>query len=93
MKITNTSLTDAIQITDLLSSDSSISQWQDGLRNLLIPANDYRIVPNLQGCNSPSVKALLTSGAVTVDRTVEPTGAEPTKEVGGPIVGHPNVGA
>jgi hypothetical protein len=88
MKITNIS-TNAVQITDLLGSDSSITQWQDGLRNLLIPASDYRIVPNLQGGNSAAVKKLKDDGVVTTDRTVEPDGSDPTKEVGGPIVGLP----
>lgn len=88
MKITNNS-TNPVQITDLLSDSSGVSQWQEGLRNLLIPASDYRIVPNSLGGNSPSVATLVTAGTLTVDRTVEPTGAEPTKEVGGPIVGLP----
>lgn len=90
MKITNISGTD-LQITDLLANGSA-TQWQDGVRTLLIPASEYRTIPNIQGANSVSVKTLLDDSKVSVDTTIEPDGTDltnPTWEVGGPIVGMP----
>ena len=90
MKITNDSL-NAVQITDLLLN-SSTSQWQDGVRTLVIPVGEYRTVPNIEGCNSVSVKQLVTDNVVSVDTEIEPDGTDminPDWEVGGPIVGMP----
>ena len=89
MKITNLSSTDAVEITDLLGN-SSVSQWQDGVRTLIIPASEYRTIPNIQGCNSIAVAALLAASGISVDAGVEPDGTDmvnPTWEIGGPIYG------
>jgi hypothetical protein len=99
MKITNLSATNALEITDLLNDGSSITQWQDGIRTLLIGPSEYRIVPNIQACNSVALKTLIDAGGkVTVDAAVEPDGTDiannarvaaglPTWEVGGKIYG------
>jgi hypothetical protein len=90
MKITNIS-DNILGISDLLSN--SVTQYQDGIKTLTIPIGEYRTVPNLQACNSAALKALVDAGGiVTVDDAVEPDGtdgANPTWEIGGPIIGMP----
>lgn len=102
MKITNNSdsvakpstgviTPETIHLSDVLPSDKA-QQYIDGIRSLEIKAGAYLIVPNLYACNSVALKAFYdatdwASTRLVLDDTTEPTGADPTHEVNGPILG------
>lgn len=60
-----------LQISDLL--DNMWTQYQDGVKVLTLLPSASALIPNLQACNSVSLKKLLVAGMVTVDLTAEPS--------------------
>ena len=94
---TGTIVLETIQLSDLLPSGTA-QQIQDGIRNVVIKPGQYVIVPNLYACVSIGLRTFYddaqwgagAGGAgnrFRVDKTVEPTGADPSHEINGPILG------
>jgi len=88
---------ETLQLSDLLPAGTA-QQYQDGIRNVVIKPGEYWTIPNYLACNSIGFKTLYDSadwgdGAgsggkrLGTDKTVEPTGADPTHEINGPIFG------
>jgi len=63
--------TDTLIVSDIL--DNSVTQYQDGVKSLVILPSATIVIPNLQAVNSVALKALLDDSKVTVDTTVEPS--------------------
>jgi len=64
-----------ILVSDVL--DNSQTQYQDGIKTLTLGVAGSTAatatIPNLQACNSVSLKALKVANSITVDLTVEPS--------------------
>jgi hypothetical protein len=94
---TSTIVEETVQLSDLLPSGEA-QQYQDGIKNVIVKPGEYVIVPNLYACNSIALRhfwddtdwasGVGTAGyRLVLDNTVEPTGADPSNEVNGPILG------